>query len=196
MIKNSWVFFVCRFLCAVTFNLFWRRKIIGHENIPLSGGVIIAPNHSSLADPPLVGSAMRRSLYFMAKKELFDLPVFGFLVKRLNSFPVRRGRNDITAIRIGEQLLEDGECLLMFPEGTRSKDGNFGPARSGCAMLACHTQKPVVPVRIMNSFELGSFKKIFVIFGRPIQPPKEYTKETYQQFAEQIMEEIKKLQLP
>lgn len=195
MIKNSWVFYVCRFLCAVVFRLGWRRTVIGHENIPLSGGVIIAPNHAHAIDPPLAGSAMRRPLFFMAKKELFDVPVLGALIKRTNAFPIRRGHNDISAIRNAEQLLRDGECLLIFPEGTRSNDGNFGAARSGCGMIACHTGKPVIPTRIVNSFALGGFKKLFIIFGRPLYPPKEYTKESYQQFSGQILEEIKKLQV-
>jgi 1-acyl-sn-glycerol-3-phosphate acyltransferase len=193
MIKNSAVFYVARFLFAAAYRLIWRRAVVGHENIPLSGAVIIAPNHVSAADPPLVGSAMRRSLFFMAKKELFDMPVLGFFVRRMNSFPVRRGHSDITAIRTGEQLLQDGECLLIFPEGTRSKDGNFGTARSGCGMLACHAQKPVIPTRIVNSGTMSSFKKITVIFGKPLYPPREYTKETYQQFSQQVLEEIKKL---
>lgn len=193
MIKNSWVFYLGRWMFAVTYRLIWRRSVVGHENIPLSGGVIIAPNHVSLADPPLVGSAMRRPLFFMAKKELFDVPVLGFLIKRTNAFPVRRGHNDFSAIRTAEKLLKEGNCLLMFPEGTRSKDGGFGIPRSGCGMVACHSQKPVIPVRIVNSFFLRSFKKLSVIFGRPIYPPKKYTKETYQIFSDQIMEEIKKL---
>lgn len=196
MIKNSWVFYLCRFLCAATFRCIWRRTIIGHENIPLTGGVIIAPNHVSFADPPLVGSATRRPLFFMAKKELFDIPVLGQLIKRTNTFPVRRGHNDISAIRTGEGLLESGECLLVFPEGTRSKDGTFGVARSGCGMLACHTQKPVVPTRVVNSSVMAGFKKLYVIFGKPLYPPREYTKESYQQFSEQVLQAVQNLHAP
>lgn len=193
MIKNSWLFYLGRFLFAVAYRTIWRCSIVGHENIPQSGGVIIAPNHCSFADPPLVASCMRRPLFFMAKKELFDVPVMGYLIKRTNAFPVRRGGNDIAAIRMAEQLLGEGECLIVFPEGTRSRDGQMGPARMGVGMLACHTQKPVVPVRVVNTFKVWKFKKISVIFGKPLLPPAEYTKESYQQFAEQIVDAIKKL---
>jgi 1-acyl-sn-glycerol-3-phosphate acyltransferase len=196
MIKNSWIFYFCRFLCALTFRSVWRSSVYGQENIPPAGGVIIAPNHVSVVDPPLVGSSMRRPLFFMAKKELFDIPVLGFIISRTNAFPVRRGYSDITAIRTAEQLLGAGECLLVFPEGTRSKDGGFGVARSGCGMLACHTQKPVVPTRVFNTFFLGRFRKVFVVFGPPLYPPRECTKESYQQFSAQVLEAVKKLDVP
>jgi 1-acyl-sn-glycerol-3-phosphate acyltransferase len=192
-IVNGWLFFVGRFLFKVLFGTLWRRKIVGAENIPATGGVIIAPNHMSAADPPLVGSAMRRPLHFMAKKELFDVPVLGVLIRRTNAFPVARGKQDIGAFKTILSLLKSGHPALVFPEGTRSKDGNIGRARAGVGMIACMSQMPVVPVRIVNSNKLGSFKQIKVIFGKPLFPPKEYTKESYLQFSEQVVEEIKKL---
>ena len=191
--KTSFLFYAGRFIFYVFFKLFWRLNIVGHENIPGLGGVIIAPNHSSYADPPLTGSAMRRPLHFLAKKELFDMPVLGFLIKRTNAFPIKRGKQDIGAFRKVFKLLKRGEPLLIFPEGTRSKDGGFGKARPGLGMIACTSQVPVVPVRLVNSNKLGSFKSLKVIFGKPINPPKEYSKETYTQFSERVLEEIKKL---
>jgi len=191
--SSSWVFYTGRFLFGVLYSILWRRTVAGHENIPASGGVIIAPNHMSYADPPLVGSSMRRPLHFMAKQELFDMPVLGFLIRRTNAFPVRRGQQDVGAFRSAVKLLEAGEALLIFPEGGRSKDGNFRPARAGIGMIACMAQVPVVPVRIINSDRLSKLSRLKVVFGKPLFPPKESSRETYEQFSRQILEEVKKL---
>ncbi len=122
------------------------------------------------------------------------MPVLGFLIKRTNAFPINRGKQDITAFRKVFKLLDSGEPLLIFPEGTRSKDGGFGKARPGLGMIACISQAPVVPVRLVNSSKLGSFKALKVIFGKPVMPPKDYTRDTYGKFSELVLEEIKKLQ--
>ena len=193
-VKTGPLFYIGRFLFFAMFKVFWRLKVEGRENIPASGGVLIAPNHVSNIDPPLTGSAMRRPLHFMAKQELFEVPVLGFLIKRTNAFPIKRGKQDIVAFRIVFKLLESGEPLLVFPEGTRSKDGGFGKAKPGLGMIACISQAPVVPVRLVNSGNLASFKRLKVVFGKPMMPPKEYSKEDYIRFSEQVLEGIKKLQ--
>lgn len=192
-IKTHPLFYVGRFMFAVVFSTIWRRQVIGHGNVPATGGFIVAPNHVSYADPPLVGSAMKRPMFFMAKQELFDTPVLGFLIHRTNAFPVKRGQGDIGAIRAAQRLLKSGKPLLMFPEGTRSKDGNYGKARAGVGMIACMMQVPVLPVRIVNSRHMLGFKKIKVIFGKPVYPPKDADRDMYQKFSEQVLEEIKKL---
>jgi len=192
-VKIHWLFYLGRFFFRVVFKIFWRLEIVGRENIPKSGGLLIAPNHLTYADPPLTGAAVNRPVHFMAKKELFDMPVLGFLIKRTNAFPIKRGMQDIGAFRKVFKLIESGEALMVFPEGTRSKDGGFGKARAGLGMIACISQVPVVPARIVNSDKLMSFKKLKYIFGKPMMPPKEYTKEDYLKFSEQVLEEIKKL---
>jgi 1-acyl-sn-glycerol-3-phosphate acyltransferase len=191
-LKNTWLFFLGRALFRLFFSTFGRWKVSGRENIPPTGGVLIAPNHRSMADPPLAGAAMRRPLFFMAKQELFEVPVLGFLIRRTNAFPVRRGEGDVGAFRNTQRLLEEGEAVLVFPEGGRSKDGNFRPAKAGAGMLACLAQVPVVPMRIKNSDRIGK-APVEVIFGKPLYPPKEYTKATYQQFSNQILEAVKAL---
>ncbi|MBN1822949.1 MAG: (d)CMP kinase [Endomicrobiales bacterium] len=192
-IKSHWLYYAGRFMFRVLYAAIWRNRVSGHGNIPETGGVIIAPNHMSYADPPLVGSSMKRPLHFMAKKELFAMPVLGFLIKRTNAFPVKRGQQDVGAFKAAFRLLQSGEALLVFPEGTRSKDGNIGKARAGIGMIAVNAGVPVVPVRVTNSGKLGQLKPLKVVFGKPLNPPKEKTRESYQKFAEKIVEEIKKL---
>jgi cytidylate kinase len=190
---TKWLFYLGRFLFRLFFYAVWRLKVRGHENIPEKGGVIISPNHVSYADPPLTGSAMKRPLYFMAKKELFDMPVLGFLIKRTNAFPVQRGRQDVGAFKKAVNLLKAGKPVLVFPEGTRSRDGNFGKARPGAGMLSCISNAPVVPVRLRNSGRLSKLMPLEVTFGRPVYPPEKFTKDTYQEISEKVLEEIKKL---
>lgn len=195
-IKSSSWFYAGRFMFWLLYRIVGRLTIIGSENIPCGGGVIIAPNHVSFADPPLVGSSMERPLYFMAKQELFDIPVLGFLIRRTNAFPVRRGQQDIGAFRAAIKLLQKGVPVLIFPEGGRSKDGNFRPARAGVGMIACTAQVPVMPVRLINSGRFFKLAKLYVIFGKPLYPPKEYDRKTYEEFARQVLEEVKKLDVP
>ncbi|MCX5781349.1 MAG: lysophospholipid acyltransferase family protein [Elusimicrobia bacterium] len=168
-------------------------KVSGEKNVPDKGGFIFASNHISWYDPPVVGVSIKRELHIMAKEELFDIPVLGSFIKAINTFPVKRGQFDIKSIRFAQTILEKGEGLFMFPEGTRSKDGNFGKALPGVGMLACVAQVPVVPVRVRNTDKLFSFKQIIINIGVPIYPPKNYTKENYQQFSEKVLDEIKKL---
>lgn len=192
-IKSSWLFYFGRFLFWALFKTVWRCEVSGHGNIPLEGGAIISPNHKSYADPPFTGSCMKRPLHFMAKEELFKIPVLGFLIKRTNAFPVTRGKGDVGAFKTALSLLENGECVLVFPEGGRAKEADFRPAKQGVGMLACMSQKPVVPARIFNSDKLFAFKKMKIVFGKPVYPPKDYSKDTYKEFSDKVMEEIKKL---
>ncbi|MBN1621934.1 MAG: (d)CMP kinase [Endomicrobiales bacterium] len=191
--ETTWLYYLGRFLFRVFFKIIWRWKIYGHDNVPLKGGVIMASNHSSFADPPLVGSAMKRPLFFMAKIELFEVPILGFLIKRTNAFPVRRGEQDVSAFRKAQKLLKSGNTVLVFPEGTRSRDGNFGRALPGVGMLSCLAGVPVVPVRIVNSDKLNKILPIKLIFGKTIYPPKEFSRDTYQKLSEKVLEEIKNL---
>ena len=175
------------------FLFIFRCKSEGKENIPENTGVIISPNHISFFDPPLTGCFMDKDLHFMAKQELFDVPVLGFLIKRTNAFPVKRGMQDMSAFRNAFSLLENNKALLMFPEGTRSKDGNIGKARAGVGMVSCIAQVPIVPVKITNTNKIKKFKKITIIYGKPIYPPKEYTKDDYLLLSQKILDAIQKL---
>jgi 1-acyl-sn-glycerol-3-phosphate acyltransferase len=188
--KSSILFLFGRQIFRIMFCLLYRWRIEGVENIPQSGGAIISPNHMSFFDPPLTGSAMKRPLYFMAKKELFDIPLFGWAISRTNAFPVKRGSQDMAAMRRAFSLLKECHLLLMFPEGTRSTDGKMGKAISGAGMVACNAQVPLIPVKIENTNTMLKFKQIKIKYGKPIYPPKEFTKKNYLDLSQKVLDVI------
>lgn len=191
--RSSFLYYTGKYLTKFIAKLFYRCEVSGQENIPENEGVIISPNHLSYFDPPLTGSFMNRDLYFMAKQELFDIPILGFLIKRTNAFPIKRGIQDKSAFKNAFSLLENKKALLIFPEGTRSKTGKLGKARAGAGMVACNCQVPIVPVKIVNTNKMIKFKKIEIKYGKPIYPPKDYTKEDYLKLSQQVLDEIKKM---
>lgn len=192
-IKSGFLYYLGRFLFKWMFILLYRCKSSGSENIPTDTGVIIAPNHTSFFDPPMSGCFMKQDLFFMAKEELFSVPILGFCIKRTNAFPVKRGKQDMSAFKNAFYLLENKKALLVFPEGTRSKDGKLGKARAGVGMLACNAQVPVIPVKITNTNKMKQFKQISIVYGKPIYPPKNYKKEDYLKLSQQVLDEIGKL---
>ena len=127
-------------LFKILFTIFLRLKVEGTENIPKDGPLVIASNHLSLLDPPVLGTAATRKVHFMAKEELF-VPVLGTIYKILGAFPVRRGGADRAAIKHGIDILESGQVLAIFPEGTRSKTGELGKAQPGALMMASKAKK-------------------------------------------------------
>ncbi|MGE5576695.1 MAG: lysophospholipid acyltransferase family protein [Syntrophothermus sp.] len=160
-----------RFLAKVLFR--WEVK--GAEHMPQRGGVILAANHVSLLDPLFVGSTVNRKVHFMAKEELFKIPLLGRVITALGAFPVRRGAADRQAIREALRILETGEVVGIFPEGTRSVDGELQKAKNGIALLATRANAPVVPAVISRSkkmtrgrFHLPRLVKIRVLLGPPI----------------------------
>lgn len=135
-------------LFKILFTIFLRLKVEGTENIPKDGPLVIASNHLSLLDPPVLGTAATRKVHFMAKEELF-VPVLGTIYKILGAFPVRRGGADRAAIKHGIDILESGQVLAIFPEGTRSKTGELGKAQPGALMMASKAKATIVPACIM-----------------------------------------------
>ncbi|HXF49718.1 MAG TPA: (d)CMP kinase [Verrucomicrobiae bacterium] len=180
----------------------WRLTWEGVENIPREGGIILASNHISWYDPPFVSVSCPREVHFMAKRELFSIPVLGFIIRHLNAFPVSRGKYDRQALEAAIEVLKKGEALIVFPEGTRSRrKGEFLPPKAGIGVLAREGGVPIVPTYISGSDELPkiffSFGRVRVIFGTPI--PKEWVmsvaegKPGYQQIAEEVMRRIGEL---
>lgn len=183
-----------KIIFKLVFTLLFRCRVTGQENIPQQGGVLIAANHLSLWDPPFIGTFMNRPVHFMAKEELFKNPLFSWVIKQLYAFPVRRGAADRNAIRTAIQLLESGQCLGLFPEGTRSKNGILGPAELGAAMIALKAGATVVPTAIIgtNQFLRGSlFPRFELRFGKPLYLDKEKAdKENLEKISKKIMNEI------
>lgn len=139
---------IARNLVNFAFHIKFKITVLGRENIPdADGGYIIASNHVSNYDPPMVGIVFKGKYTFMAKEELFHInPIFTGLIKRLGAFPVKRGSKDSTAIDNALESLNHGRVFVIFPEGTRSKDGELGKPKSGVSLIAARAQVPVVPV--------------------------------------------------
>ena len=189
---------IVRFLLHYFFKIGFRCKIIGANNIPTHGGAIIASNHISLFDPPVIGTSLVRPLHFMAKEELFVIPMVRWFLNKLNAFPVRRGMADRTAIRHALTLLENGEILGLFPEGTRSITGKLGKPEAGLAMIALKAGVPIIPTAIIGTnkvFKSGCLLPRFIVkFGSPIIVHYEKAdKETMENLSNTIMHEISKL---
>jgi 1-acyl-sn-glycerol-3-phosphate acyltransferase len=142
------MYFVFVKLIRLWLFLFCHWRVSGRRNVPMHGPVIIAPNHISYLDPPIVGSAFDRQIFFMAKVELFEVPFLGWLIRQCGAFPVRRGVADRAALRQADELLHGGEAVRVCPEGTRSEDGRLVPAELGIAMLALRTGAPVLPIGV------------------------------------------------
>ncbi|MFY0543034.1 lysophospholipid acyltransferase family protein [Brevibacillus sp. H7] len=157
---------VFRGIFRMFFSALYRWQVIGAEHIPKEGPVILCANHISLLDPPLLGSGIERQVHFMAKEELFRIPVISFLIKKFGAFPVKRGASDRTAIRTALKILEEGKIFGIFPEGTRSKTGELGPGLPGVGMFALKSEAVVIPVAIIGPYKL--FRPVKIVYGEPI----------------------------
>lgn len=185
-----------RFVFFLYFSIFNKVSVVGSENIPPSGGVMICANHISNFDPLLVGVyATKRKVHFMAKAELFKNKFFAIILKGINAFPVKRGKGDISAIKTSFKILNNGEVLGLFPEGKRSKSGKILPAEPGAAMIAIKTDVPVVPIRIKGSYKL--FRRLDIFVGKPISfsqyTGKKLSMDEINELSQTIMKEIRNL---
>jgi len=142
---------IMKFLAVVVMRVLFRLRRWGIEHVPRTGSLLLVSNHSSFLDPPIVGGSTPRPVSFMAKEELFRIPLFGGLIRRLNARPVRRDGGDPAALRTALRVLEDGGALLVFPEGTRGPEGELRQGKAGAGMLAVLSGATVVPVYISGS---------------------------------------------
>ncbi|MBV9463295.1 MAG: 1-acyl-sn-glycerol-3-phosphate acyltransferase [Verrucomicrobiae bacterium] len=170
-----------RFLCALYYRCYHKLEVYDAENVPLRGPVLLAANHASFLDPPLVGVAAPRPAHFMARKTLFRSWLGGWLLPRIHCIPLDRDGGGAAGIKAALRLLEGGAALVIFPEGTRSEDGELQPAKAGAGWLVLKAQVPVVPVRIWGTFQAmpkgGKARRSYleVKFGRPMRfDPGEY----------------------
>ncbi|SHG64719.1 MULTISPECIES: 1-acyl-sn-glycerol-3-phosphate acyltransferase [Virgibacillus] len=184
---------IAKWVVSIIFFPLFRIQVIGRENVPKTGPVIICSNHISNYDPPVVGITSPRSIYFMAKGELFDNPLLGKLLIGIQAFPVKRGMSDRNALRKGLQILKEGHTLGLFPEGTRSRTGELSKPLAGAGFFALRSNATIVPCAIIGNYK--PFKQLKVIYGKPIPMDecRKTKKATAQETADLIMEEIQKL---
>ena len=165
------------------YKFIFRGHLIGRENIPQKDSFIMVSNHGSLLDPPLLGHALGRNISFMAKAELFKIPLLGSVIKACGAYPVNRGIADKNTIKTACKKLSDNNCIGIFIDGTRQKNGRVNKPKQGAALLAFKNQKLLLPVAIVNSHRLLKFKlfipffsKIVIKVGKPVQPPQNSSK--------------------
>lgn len=149
----------CALIVRYILKLLFGLEARGREKIPMRGRVIIAANHRSYLDPPILGSMLWREVRYLAKEELFKIPVLNWIISYLGAIPIKRSKLDLEALRRSTEILENGEALLVFPEGHRSRDGKLQQGLGGVGYLASQTNTDVYPVYIRNS--RGSFRRIF-----------------------------------
>lgn len=201
-------FYLGGYLARVLCSLLGGYHLRGRENIPVKGGAVICGNHISYLDPPLLGNAVSpRRTYFMAKKELFEIPVLGWLIHTVYAFPVERGTTDREAIRHAIDLLNKGELLVVFPEGQRSPDGSLQPGNIGPALMAAKAGVPILPVALKGADEVLPLhaksvhrgRGVYVDIGQPIYPNQfgegRLDKSQLQEFTEAVMQAIYELQI-
>jgi cytidylate kinase len=174
-------------------------KVEGLERIPRKGPLIVACNHISFWDPPLVGAHLPREMHFIAKAELFHNPLFGALIRSYNSIPIQRGAQARAGLRGAEEVLSSGGAVLIFPEGTRNKSGELMPPRAGVGRLSAVTRTPVAPACITGSNQIRRSMlrqvPIRITFGSPVMPPcsRHPEREEVRAFARQVMDMIEAL---
>jgi 1-acyl-sn-glycerol-3-phosphate acyltransferase len=177
-------------------------EVRGRERVPGRGTLIVAANHQSYWDPPLIGAAMERELHFLAKAELFSFPPFGAVLRAVHAIPIRRGMADLSGMARAFGVLQRGDALLVFPEGRRSTDGELQAARPGVGMLAVHGDATILPCSIIGSNRprrwLTRRLRVQVWFGRPrhwkdyLEPETDLApgRALYQQLGEAVMREV------
>lgn len=197
---SNCLYWFFRTIFYIVLKVFNRLEVIGSENVPEKGGVIVAANHVSYLDPLVIGAALKRRATYIAKQELFKVPLLGIFVKSF-SFPVDRDRPQPSTIKETVKKLKSGALIVMFPEGSRSVDGSLLDAKRGIGMIATISRSPVVPALIEgtdNALPAGRKilrpSKIRVIFGNPIEVKEEEKDKHFQErISKDIMEAIKNL---
>jgi 1-acyl-sn-glycerol-3-phosphate acyltransferase len=185
---------IAKFLIHAVARVLWRVRVYGAENVPLEGPLIVACNHISLLDPPILGAFCPRMLHYMAKQELFEIFGFGALIRSFGAYPVDRKRNAAGAIKRSVEVLRSGGAIGIFPEGGRNLTGDV-EARQGAALLASLAKAPVVPAAIVGSARATRLGAMKVAFGPPmsLDPARKATRDDLAKFTDAIMREIRTL---
>jgi 1-acyl-sn-glycerol-3-phosphate acyltransferase len=203
--RLGWHFF------RALFKFYFRWRVYNSERVPLTGPVILAANHASFIDPPLVGAGVPRMINYLARESLFHVPVLAAILRSWKVVPVDRDAGTGRGLKAILQRLQQGGAIILFPEGTRTRDGNLQPARSGIGLTVIKSTAPVVPVRVFGTFEAYGRDNKFprphqlkVKYGQPIlfekeraeaeNCSKERLKQIYQEIADRIMASIAQLE--
>ena len=207
---NPTYWFFLRFAEMVAIGLF-SLKVIGRENLPKSGGNLLAMNHQSYLDPPIVALASDpRPIHFLARKTLLEWPLLGPCFPRLNVIPIDQERPDSSALKSVIRLVRAGESTIVFPEGARTLDGNFQPAQPGIGLIIAKTLAPVVPLRVFGAFDAMPpgrknirFVPITVCIGQPVvfttadvAEDQGEGRSLYQKLSERVMTAIRAIEPP
>ena len=194
------------------YKFYFGWRVYNPERVPLEGPVILASNHASFLDPPLVGAGLKRGINYLARENLFRFPALGWVLHRWQAVPVDREGGGAKGLKAILDRLLAGGAIILFPEGTRTRDGRLQPARSGIGLTVIKSNAPVVPVRVFGTFEAFNRymrvprpgRKVIVKYGRPMvfeklraearSCSKQRLKEIYQEVADQIMRAIATLE--
>lgn len=173
---RSWLYKTLQVLARILTTQLFELKTCGLENVPRTGGALLLANHQSYLDPVVVGVQLRRPITFMADSNLFKNRFFGWLIRNLHAFPVRQGKGDVGAIKQSIQLLHDGHMLNIYPEGSRSSDGEIAEIQSGIALIVRRANVPIIPVLIDGAYKAWPRqRKIFrafpvrIWYGKPLE---------------------------
>jgi 1-acyl-sn-glycerol-3-phosphate acyltransferase len=173
--RESLVYRIGRVICRLWTTEWFDLKVYGLRHVPRRGGVLIVSNHQSFLDPVLLAVQLPRPVSFLARHGLFENRFFGWLIRNLNAYPVRQGEGDVGAVKETIRRLQEGHALNLFPEGSRSDDGQIGPMQPGVGLIVRRAGVPVVPAVIHGSFEAWPRQKklwhkhpIRVLYGPPM----------------------------
>lgn len=196
--KIFYSLFTCS--CLIYFKLFHRHQVLGRENY-FKGPAILAPNHASFFDPPLIGASCPEHIYYLARGSLFDNRIFKKILKWLNAYPVTGTPQDLTSFKVMAEMIEKGHKVVIFPEGERSHDKELAPIKSGIGMMAMRYKCPIIPVYIAGTYDVWNrhqtlpklWGKTACVFGKPIhwQDFSDLTKkEAQEQIAKAVEQAI------
>jgi 1-acyl-sn-glycerol-3-phosphate acyltransferase len=198
-------YWFCYNLIRLGGRIFFRVRVLNRDRMINRGPVIIAANHASYLDPPFVGAASDRAIFFLARKTLLDGAFFGWLLPKLNVVPVDQEGNDRSALKALIRILKKGEAVLVFPEGERTTDGNLQAALPGLGFVIAKTLAPVVPVRVFGAYDAWPrggkirFRPITIVVGEPMHftaaDLKSGGKEIYARMSQKVMDSIAALSM-
>jgi 1-acyl-sn-glycerol-3-phosphate acyltransferase len=207
----SWIYWLGWAGWQAVFRFYFRWRVFNPERVPQAGGVVLASNHASYIDPPLVGAGLERPIAYLARADLFAFAPMGWLLRNWNVVPVDRDGGSGAGLRVILERLHAGSAIILFPEGTRTRDGKLQAARSGIGLIVIKSNEPVVPVRVFGTYEaygrqrrLPLPRRVAVKYGEPMHfeqlrteartASKARVREIYQKVADDILRAIARLE--